>query len=108
MANPYLKPYKVHYIDKMLNWIGSTFIGRPDQLADGRFHMLPGFYHRRHRRQNIRSANAQMKRVLTASHGFRVEFSRKMAKTMALVVGGGSAIVAFAVALIALMAGGAQ
>ena len=108
MANPYLKSPKIHFIDKLLNWIGSTFIGRPYQLADGRFHMLPGFYHRRHRRHDIRNANTQMKRVLTASHGFREEFSRKIAKAMALVLGGGSALVGLSIALIVFMAGGAK
>ena len=104
MANPYIKPYKVHFIDKMLNWIGSTFIGKPEDLADGRFHMLPGFYHRFHRRQNIRGANLQLKRVLTASHGFRLESSHRLATVMGLGVGAVATVLAL---IIAVMAGGA-
>ncbi|TBV69360.1 hypothetical protein [Pseudoxanthomonas winnipegensis] len=104
MANPYIKPYKVHFIDKMLNWIGSTFIGKPEDLTDGRFRMLPGFYHRFHRRQNIRKADLKLKRVLTATHGFRMEFCHRLAKVMGLGLGG----VAVLIALLVSMVGGAK
>ncbi|WP_447586122.1 hypothetical protein [Pseudoxanthomonas mexicana] len=103
MPNPYNKPFKTHWIDRLLHWVGVLTIGHPADvlgpLATGTENMRDGFYHRPHTRTDLKDAGYHDFWKLSARHGLRMELSRRLAYKIGPGLAALAAVVGFFVAL---------
>lgn len=103
MPNPYIKPYKINWKDRVLTKVGTLFIGSPKSITGplymDRDGLGDGFYYRPHTRMHLKGAGFAEFARLTARHGLRVDLTHRVAKVNGPVLAVASAVLGLIVAV---------
>ena len=92
---------KTRWIDRLLTTIGSALLASPSSLTtkDGELSVGKGFYHRPHRRRNIRNSGINELLRSTTVHYFRMDFCQRIAARISLITG----VVSVAIGILAVI-----